>query len=190
MYQATQETQDAIGAFFPAAEVWMAFAKDAAQEPGWAAQLANPDVRDAVLLLEALQRDTVTDHFGRPVPLLTLLDGFEKFGADQFPADPQRPQDPQHRMNGRGMWFYWSAFCDACVRLAPIQATIPAEFWVGLGRGILLGLLNDGLVRGRFTVTGFPAGAAGQPQTRDFARQLAAADLQKELAKRYRESGL
>jgi hypothetical protein len=190
MYQATPQTQDAIGVFFPAAESWMAFAKDPAQQPGWVAQLADPAVRDAVLWLEALQRDTVTDHYGRPVPLLTLLDALEKFGADQLPPDPQRPQDPQHRMNGRGMWFYWSAFCDACLRLAPTQAVIPAEFWIGLGRGILLGLLNDGLVRGRFAVTGFPAGPPGQPQTRDFARQLPAADLSAELAKRYRESGL
>ena len=190
MYQATQETRDAIDAFFGIADAWFAFAKDPSQEPTWAAAVADPAVRSAVVRLEDIQRQVVVQHYGRPLPLLTLLDSFEKFGADQLPSDARRPQDPQHRMNGKIMWFYWAAFWDACLRLAPSQAAIPTEFWRAMGRGILLGLLNDGLVRGRFSVRGFPAGSAGQGATRGFVRQVPQDQLPAELARRYSESGL
>ncbi len=119
---------------------------------------------------------------------MTLLDGFERFGADTLPDDPQRPQDVRHRMNGKIMWFYWSAFADACLRAA--EAAIPKEFWIGLGRGILLGLLNDGLFRHRFAVRGFTADDAGRQAMRDFARRLAPDKVAAELAARYRDSGL
>jgi hypothetical protein len=190
MFQADSATQAAIDAFFGAAGQWLAFAKDAAQEPAWVTALADAAVRDGIGRLEGLQRDVVVLHFGRPVPMLTLLDGFARFGADQLPDDLQRPVDPRHRMDGKVMWFFWSAFCDACLRIAGTEASIPAEFWQGLGRGILLGLLNDGAIRGRFRVTGFAGDKAGQQQMFDFARQLGADQLQGELAKRYRESGL
>src|SRR5262249_22979810 len=121
-----------------------------AREEDWATALADPAVRAAVVRLEAPQREVVVPHYGRPVPPLTPLDGFATFGAAQLPADDQRPVDPRHTMNGRGMWFFWAACCDACLRLAGLGTAIPAELWRGIGRGILVGLLNDGAVRGRF----------------------------------------
>jgi len=88
-------------------------------------------------------------------------------------------------MNGRVMWFYWAAFCDACLRLAPSPAGIPAEFWVGLGRGVLLGLLNDGLVRGRSRSPGSrrPRRAAPDPLVRPPTGRH---PLPAELARRYK----
>ena len=148
MFHAKPETQQAIDAFFGAADAYLAFAKGAGPESAWAQALADQTVRAAVVQLEALQRDVVVGHYGRPVPLLTLLDSFAKFGADQFPDDPQRPQDVRHRMNGKIMWFYWAAFCDACLRLGRGLVVIPTQLWQGLGRAILLGLLNDGVMRG------------------------------------------
>jgi hypothetical protein len=172
MFQASDQTRQDIDAFFGIADNWFAFARDGAQEPSWAQALADASVRAAVSRLEDLQRGVVTAHFGRPVLLLTLLDGFERFGNDTLPDDPLRPQDGRHRMNGKIMWFYWSAFCDACLRLSARMGTIPVEFWQGVGRGILLGLLNDGLFRRRFTVNGFTADDVGKQQARDYVRLL------------------
>lgn len=190
MYHATDQTQQDINTFFAVADAWLTFAKDPTKEAAWAQSLAAPDVRDSVGRLEALQRSVVAEHYGRPVPLLTVLDGFQQFGADQLPTDPNRPPDPHHRMNGKIMWFYWCAFCDACLRVGAGQAALPADFWRALGRCILLGLLNDGLFRHRFTVTGFSADAVGQKQALDFTRQLPDAQVAVELATRYRASGL
>jgi hypothetical protein len=190
MFQATPQTQQDVNTFFGVADTWLAFARGAGTEAAWVQNLADPTVRDAVTRLEALQRGTVTTHYGRPVPLRTLLDAFEQFGADTLPDDPQRPQDVRHRMNGKIMWFFWCAFCDACLRLSGALAVIPAPFWQGIGRAILLGLLNDGLIRGRFPVRGFTADASGRQNMRDFVQQVPSDHLSDELASRLRDSGL
>jgi hypothetical protein len=93
-------------------------------------------------------------------------------------------------MNGTIMWFFWTAFCDACLRLSANQASIPAEFWTGLGRCILLGLINDGLIRHRFPVSGFSADEAGQKKALEYVQQLPEAQLVGEFASRFRASGL
>jgi hypothetical protein len=184
MFNVTDPVSADIGTFFGAVNKWMEFAKDATQEPAWAAAIAAADLRDAVSRLEARQRDTVVKHYGKPVPLLTLLDGYERFGDNSLPDDPLRPADVRHTMNGDTMWFIWSAFTDACLR---IGGTIPTEFWQGMGRAQLTGLLNDGLFRGRFRVTGFAPDASGKVAVRDHARTLPVANLQAELRSRYRD---
>jgi hypothetical protein len=50
------------------------------------------------------------------------------------------------------MWFNWVAFGDACLQLG-----FEPQIWQAHLRAILLGLFNDGVFRGRFTVTRFPA---------------------------------
>jgi len=124
-------------------------------------------------------------HYGEPIPLLTVLDSFEAFGSASLPPDPERPQDPNHNMNGAGMWFFWSAFTDACLRISE-----GADFWEGFSRAILVGLLNDGLFRGRFSVNGFSANGDAKQAIRDFARSIDAASLQAELARRFVDSRL
>jgi hypothetical protein len=189
MFHATPEVSDAIGAFFDQAPLWLGFAADPTREPAWQAALQEGPVRAAVVLLESKQRATVVKHFGRPVPLGSLLAAFRRFGDNSLPNDVQRPVDMRHNMNGQVMWFMWSAFCDACLRLGA-SAGIPAPFWGGLARAILVGLLNDGLIRGRFTVEGFPATPAGQDALQQFVRDLADDALPGELARRFRASGL
>jgi hypothetical protein len=190
MFHATDEVRQDIETFFGVADAWLAAATDPAREPDWAAAVADAAVRAAVGRLEARQRQTVIDHYGRPVPLLTLLDSFERFGDDSLPDDPDRPQDRRHRMNGAVMWFYWSAFVDACLRSAS-PAGIPAEFWRAMARGVLLGLLNDGVFRpNRYTVKGFTRDDAGKQKMRDHVRGLGPDKLAPELARRYSESGL
>lgn len=184
MFNASEQVSADIGVFFGLVSKWMDFAKDATQEAAWAAALAPANVRDAVGRLEEKQRSTVVAHYGQPVPLLTLLDGYERFGDNSLPDDPQRPADVRHTMNGDTMWFVWSAFVDACLR---IGGAIPAEFWNGMARAILEGLLNDGLFRGRFTVHGFTADPAGKAAIRAHVRGLSAADLPAELQRRYRD---
>ena len=189
MFQATPEVSDAIGAFFEKAPLWLGFAADPTREPAWQAALQEAPVRAAVSLLEGRQRDTIVKNFGRPVPLGSLLDAFRRFGDDSLPNDTQRPADMRHNMNGKVMWFMWSAFLDACLRLS-IPSNIPAPFWSGMARAVLVGLMNDGLIRGRFTVEGFPATLAGQDLLQQSVIDLPDANLPGELARRFRESGL
>jgi hypothetical protein len=70
------------------------------------------------------------------------------------------------------MWFVWSAFAEACVRL-----NIPAEFRLFSTRAILCGLLNDGVFGGRFRVQVF-----------EYCQQVSATDSPGELRRRYAES--
>lgn len=184
MFQATPEIRDAVNAFFSIAGRWMDAAADPAQLPQWEAAIAEPAARESIELLATRQIGTVTDHYGNPVPLLTVLHGFERFGSNRLPVDPERPQDPAHNMNGAVMWFFWSAFADACMRIG-----VSELFWTDFARAILLGLLHDGLFRGRFPVAGFdPSDPATPDVARAFVRQLGGADVQPELARRFVDS--
>jgi hypothetical protein len=187
MFNASPQTSTDIDAFFSIAPLYFEFAKNATLEANWDAALRSPTVVDAVKRLDEQQRTTVVQHYGKPVPLLTLLDGFMRFGGDTLPDDPLRPVDVRHNMNGRSMWFFWAAFTDACMRIAP-STSIPADFWTGLSRGILLGLINDGLFRGRFTVSGFTSDDVGREAALQHAQSLAATDLPSELTTRLVES--
>ncbi len=187
MFNASAQTTDDINTFFGAAFTYIEFANNATLEPDWQAAVQQPSFVAAVQRLEVQQRETVTSHYGKPVPLQTLLDGFERFGNNTLPDDPLRPVDVRHNMNGQSMWFFWSAFIDSCLRLAP-STSIPHSFWHAMARAILIGLLNDGIFRGRFTVTGFTPDDAGRDLLRMHARDLPEEDLQAELMTRLRES--
>ena len=184
MYQATPPVRDAINVFFGAASQWMAAAGDPAQLAAWDAAIRTPVVRAAVTLLAGKQAETVHAFYGTPVVAATLLDGYERFGDGSLPPDPLRPQDRQHQMNGEVMWFYWSAFADACVRLGLVPA-----FWTTIMRAILLGLLNDGVFRGRFRVVGFAANPADKIAMRSFVTSLADRALPAELMRRFTDAG-
>jgi hypothetical protein len=179
------EVEAAIELAFGFRRAWLAYAKDATREPGFVAAISGAAVRQAVALLADRQQQTVETHYGVPVPLLALLDGYERFGNDGLPSDPLRPFEPRHRMDGVEMWFMLAAFAEACVRLG-----IAVPFWTFMMRPILCGLLNDGLFRGRFTVVGFEATPAGRNEVFAFAQSVADADLPAEIRKRFAESGL
>jgi hypothetical protein len=185
MYQATDEVRAAIEIAFGAGWLWMEYAKDASREQIWLDALADEATRRAIGMLAARQQHTVEVHYGVPVPLLTVLDGFERFGNNGLPDDPQRPEDPRHTMNDEVMWFVLCAFAEACVRL-----DISAEFWTFFQRPVLCGLLNDGLFRGRFRVEGFDATPEGREAIYAFVQQVAETDLPGEIRKRYAGSGL
>jgi hypothetical protein len=189
MFHASEQTGQDINAFFTIADTWLRLAGGSASESQWAAALLMPGVSDAVRRLSVLQRDTIVQHFGRPAPLLTLADCFEKFGDDSLPDDALRPVAPRHNMNGEVMWFYWAAFIDACRRLSGTVPEISVAFWDGMAKVILIGLLNDGLFRGRFTVSGFSADAQGKNNIRDHALALPDAGLITELLQRCRDGG-
>jgi Ferritin-like len=183
-FQATADVRAAVNDTFAFFDPWVAFARDPSQEQAWIDSLSGEPVRQSVAMLSDRQQQTVEAHYGVPVPLLTLLDGFERFGNDGLPDDPDRPQAPRHNMNAAIMWFVLSAFAEACLRLE-----ISAEFWVFYMRAILCGLLNDGLFRGRLTVQGFQATPEGRLAVFQHAQAVADADLPAELRRRYMESG-
>lgn len=73
-------------------------------------------------------------------------------------------------MNGRSLWFFWTAFLDAHLRLT--DHAIPASFWSGVVRLQPCGLLNDGVFRGRFEVNGFDTTVAVKEAIRSHVTQL------------------
>ena len=107
LFQASPEVRAAVNTFFRSATTWMEFARDPSGESAWQSAINNPEFTDAVRLLATRQMATVSEHYGNPVPLLTLLDSFERFGDDSLPDDPLRPEDQRHNMNGPIMWFFW-----------------------------------------------------------------------------------
>mgnify|MGYP000974075784 CR=1 FL=1 len=168
---------------------WFAAALDASRLPPWTAAVAKPEVGMATARLEAGQRELITQYYGQTLRLADLYDGYEQFGADLLPLDDRR-DDPHHRMNGETMWGYWFAFCDASIRLAGTTPSIPAAFWRSVARATLIGMMNDGVYRQRFTVNGFANVPQDHARMRTFVAGLADSMLPDEMLKRIRESGL
>jgi hypothetical protein len=185
MFEATPETQAAIGEFFAVTQLWQDFSRDPSAEATWQAAIVVPATRSAIELLAANQLKTFRDALGTPIPLLTLLDSFERFGDNSLPDDPVRPPDRRHNMNGLGMWGIWMSFVDACLRL-----TGETAFWNAMARGVLMGMLNDGLFRGRLTVVGFTADLAGKVALRAHLNTLPDSALAAEMRQRFVDSGV
>lgn len=185
MFNASPEIGEAIGFFFPEVEHWFAACHNPARLPEWEARIGGTAQEAALRLLSARQRQTVTDHYGDPIDTNDLFESYELFGRAELPDDPLRPNARSHRMDGNTMWFFWSAFADACLRLE-----IDADFWRQEARAILVGLLNDGLFRGRFEVAGFPATDEGKEQIKSHCAGLPddPEAILAELAKRLVES--
>ncbi|MEL6105362.1 MAG: molybdopterin-dependent oxidoreductase [Planctomycetota bacterium] len=156
MFHATEEIQNAVGRVFQLAPFWASFAKGELTEDQFSA-LANEDsVRIAIASLAEEQRQTVVSVYGASFNESDLVKSFELFGrgtAQQgLPLDDLRPADPHHQMNGPQMWFNWCTMMDA----AHINDQLsPMPFWTLYARCLLIGLMNDGVVRGRFPVPGF-----------------------------------
>jgi len=185
MYHATPEIQDAVGVVFQFFPSWQVFAREPSKERVWTDSLMSAAVRQSVAMLSSRQKQTLESHYGSPLPLLTVLDGFERFGSDGLPDDSLRPEDPRHNMNGAIMWFIWSAFAEACIKL-----DISSDFWTFYMRAILCGMLNDGVFRQRFTVRGFSATNENHLSIFTHCQSIADRELPNELRSRYRDSGL
>lgn len=189
-YTSPQTSSDIFSRAFPLAASWGQFAHGDITEAQLLQQVQNPDTTAAIHRLATRMMQTVEAHYGNPVPLLTLLDSHELFGRgvsnNGLPLDPLRPDDPRHQMNGRSMWFYWCGTIDACFRLG-----IEPDFWHGYARAVLLGLLNDGVIRNRFPVSGF---SRSDPQVgeqmREHVRQIPDSQLGAALSQRFIDSGL
>lgn len=179
--------QEAIGLSFQLAAVWADFVRGNVDEQTLLDKIDEPVVTAAIKLLATRQMQTIEAHYGNPVPLRNLLQGYALFGRGVahggLPEDPLRAGDP-HQMNGEQMWFNWAAMADACLRLS-IQPT----FWQGHIRAILLGLMNDGLIRGRFPIDGFSAADADvSRKMEDHVLAIPASQLADELATRFKRT--
>ncbi len=185
LFNRTPEIDDAINEFFPLAEVWMAVASKQKPLSDWENAISPQSVRNAVDLLASRILETIRSHYGTPINFDELFESYELFGADKLPDDPLRPNAPRHNMNSEIMWFFYSAFVDAAFRLNAVADKAELE---KLSRGILIGMLNDGLFRGRFPVKGFTPDEEGAAAVRAFARAIASTDIQAELARRFVDS--
>jgi hypothetical protein len=184
-FHRTPEIDAAIGEVFSYAEIWMAVAMGQTPLSAWQEAISLPAAREATTLLKGRILETINIHLGTPADIDRLLESYELFGANKLPDDPLRPQDPRHNMNGWIMWFFYSAFLDAglAASVSPEKEELQT-----LGRAILIGLLNDGLFRGRFPVKGFTPDDRGASAVRQFVRTIAAADIQAELVQRFVDS--
>ena len=183
MFEATPETRQNVNTMMGAAPKWMAFANDSSLEQEWRDEIESSMVLDPMLSLAENQIKTLSNHYGNPVEMKTVVESYERFGDDSLPDDPLRPADDRHNMNGSTMWFFWSAFCDGLIRHPELVKT--HAFGLALARVVLLGLMNDGLFRGRFTVEGFDANEAGKIAMRSYILNLGDDQLQDELVKRF-----
>jgi hypothetical protein len=174
-----------IGLVQNASATWLVVVARRVDEQPWVDAITAADAHPAFTMLAQRQQSTVETHYGVPVPLLTLLDGYERFGNDGLPDDPLRPLEPRHNMDSEFMWFFLAAFAEASLRL-----DIAPEFWTFFQRPILCGLLNDGLFRGRFPVTGFDATPAGRDAVFAFVQQVPDTELSAEIRRRFLDSGL
>src|SRR5262249_34997216 len=150
--------QTDIGAFQTgiADAAFKPFARGTLPESVWAGA-AKAAVGSITRMADA-QEAVVFQQYGRPVPLLTLLDAFERFGQDNLPVDPLHSGiGNKHNMDGgQFQWGRWAAFADAAVRNG-----IKPDFWRAMQRGILAGFWFDGL-RLKFTITS-PFGSNPSP---------------------------
>lgn len=183
LYHPTPQVAQAIQAVMGRTVVWRRLAKGMATDAQWQTQVQamNADLD----ILSALHMSVVSSFYGAPLQQSALFMSFQQFGANALPADPLRPDDPEHTMNGNSMWFVWSAVADACLRL-----NIDTAFWEILCRAVMIGSANDGLMRGRFQVVGFTPDPAGQAAVLTYFSALPANVLRTELTRRYRDSGL
>jgi hypothetical protein len=141
MFNASNETNTDIGAYFSAAQSWPGTA-DPPDVAAWTDAIGSSAVGDALSYLSLHQLTIMRAHFGTPLDHNALAEGLWQFGRGTLPSDPLRPQDPQHQMDGATMWLIWLAFADACMR-RDIQPTD----WTALARSICLGLVGDALFR-------------------------------------------
>lgn len=185
MFNTLPDVKSAIDDFFESAPKWFNYAKSPAEEQKWDKDVKSKAVQSAIALLSDRQAKTVERFYGSPPDLDDLFDSYKRFGSGTLPPDPLRPQDPYHNMNGREMWFFWAAFVDGAIR-----SNMQKSFWFIEGRAILVGLLHDGLFRGRFDVQGFTRDSAGSTQILAFARGISDADLCRELRTRFVQSGM
>ena len=183
LYQPTPQVAQAIQAVMGRTVVWRRLAKGTATEAQWQAQVQAMNAE--LDIISALHMSVVSNFYGAPLHQAALFMSFQQFGANALPADPLRPDDPEHTMNGNSMWFVWSAVADACLRL-----NIDTAFWEILCRAVMIGSANDGLMRGRFQVVGFTPDPVGQAAVLAYFSALPANALRMELTRRYRDSGL
>ena len=192
MFNATEEIQNAIGRVFQLAPFWASFAKGELTLDQFST-LANEDsVRIAIARLAKKQRETVLSVYGESFNDADLVTSFELFGRGTqqqgLPLDDLRPVDPHHQMNGPQMWFNWCTMMDA----AHINEQLsPMPFWTLFARCILIGLMNDGVVRDRFPVDGFSNSDADiSNRIRTHVLNLHAASLFTEMRARFAATDL
>lgn len=185
MFSASEEVQIAEDAVMTVGfSRYLAMARGGG-EVGWTHWIADAANRASLDLLAVRQLETVRRHYGNPIQEAGLLSGFELFGRGELPPDPQRPLHPNHQMDGEQMWFIWAAFVDACIR-----AGIETADQQKIGRGVLVGTLNDGVFRQRFNVVGFTRDDAGKAAMRNHVSALGGNELLAEFRARTVESGM
>jgi len=107
LYQASAETNGAVGRFMNASGgVWPGW-DPALSEAAWLAAIAQPSVVNDIRYLSIHQLRIIGNYFGAPISQDQLNRCFWLFGQGTLPDDPLRPRDPKHQMNGATQWLMW-----------------------------------------------------------------------------------
>ncbi len=147
-----QERSDVSAFQAQSMSVFIQVVKGLQPQGNWNTAVTTLQNNGVIGRLSALQSNVVYERYGKPAPLLTILDTFERFGQDNLPTDPSHPgPGNRHNMDGvQFMWASWTGFADAAIR-----SGVEATFWKAMRRCILAGFWLDGL-RVTSTHPGFP----------------------------------
>jgi hypothetical protein len=156
LFGASSATGNAVSAFMAVVPEWPGWTS-ANSETGWQTAIA-PLSTSSIRYLSTHQLRIMRDHFGTAIDRERLTEAFWRFGKGDLPADPLRPREPKHQMDGATMWLFWLSFADAAIRLNE-----SAGPWELVGRAIPVGLVADALFRtdrdpgDRLTITRYQA---------------------------------
>ncbi len=116
----------------------------------WNNYMNRADVQESFRHVRFHQTRIIEDFYGTSQD--NLLDSLWKFGGDLLPPDPQIGIPPKRTMNSPYDWFWWIPYLEMSLRAG--DAT---ESDIRLARAWQVGIIADGLVRGRLDIPEFQA---------------------------------
>lgn len=114
----------------------------------WTDFVSDPDVQASFEHVRLHQRRIIDAYYG--VSQNNLFDSLWKFGGNLLPLDPQADIPPNRTMNSQYDWFWWIPYLELS-----LTADDMTEVDLQLGRAWQVGIIADGLVRGRLEIPDF-----------------------------------
>ena len=125
---------------FRAFQAWSAPVLQSSPDSTWTDYLNTPEVQESFKYVREHQRRIILEYY--PNNQEVLFDSLWRFGGSLLPADPLRPELPEHRMNGVPDWFYRVPQIDASLRASDAN-----DIDMALARAWQVGIIADGLLR-------------------------------------------
>ena len=117
----------------------------------WEGYINQADVQESFRYIRLHQTRLIEDAYGESQD--NLFDSLWKFGGNLLPPDPQIQIPPRRTMNSPFDWFWWIPYLETSLRANDLQ-----ESDLRLARAWQVGIVADGLIRGRLAIPDFNAG--------------------------------